>query len=173
MFCTIAVVCFNCIYISSFMFSAIKKNYFSLSAYPQMIGNISWIIGDKIARILIGLIVTAWLARYLGPDNFGLFNYGLAFVSFFSILSSLGIEQILLRNIVRYEKDSDEILGTTFLLRFAGSTLCVILATISIYIFKPDQPILKGLVFLFSLRHVPLIPFVEVVGKAGIAEPVQ
>lgn len=116
-----------------------------------MAGNISWIIADKIFRIFTGLIVTAWMARYLGPGNFGIYNYGLAFISFFSILSTLGIDQILLRDIVRYEQDRDEILGTTFLLRFAGSTLCVTFATLTIYILKHGQPVLTGLVFLFSL----------------------
>jgi len=132
------------------MFEAIKDKLALSPTYVKMMGNISWIIGDKLMRIFAGLYVTAWIARYLGPGDFGIYNYALAFVAFFTILSTLGIDQILLREIVHHEGERDEILGTTFFMRIIGSTLCVSLATLVIFLLKPGQSSTIVLVFLFS-----------------------
>ena len=39
------------------------------------IHNSGWIIFDKLLRALLGLLVGAWVARYLGPSQFGELAY--------------------------------------------------------------------------------------------------
>ena len=46
----------------------------------KILGNAGWLVADKIVRMGVALIVTVWIARYLGPKDFGLLNYTLAFV---------------------------------------------------------------------------------------------
>ncbi len=46
--------------------------------------NASWLIGGKIAQMVLSLFVGVLSARYLGPSNYGLISYGNALVSFFS-----------------------------------------------------------------------------------------
>ena len=43
----------------------------------QVISNTGWLIADNLLRMLIGLIVGIWVARYLGPASFGELNYAL------------------------------------------------------------------------------------------------
>jgi PST family polysaccharide transporter len=136
------------------MFNAIKDKLLLSPAYVKMAKNMGWIIGDKLMRIFAGLYVTAWIARYLGPDDFGVYNYALAFVAFFTIFSTLGIDQILLREIVHHEDKRDEILGTTFLMRMTGSLLCVTFATLVMYIIKHGQNITVEMVFLFAVSTI-------------------
>lgn len=36
--------------------------------------NTSWLFGEKILRMVVGLFVGIWVARYLGPEQFGLLS---------------------------------------------------------------------------------------------------
>ena len=35
--------------------------------------NTSWLFFEKILRMFVGLFIGIWVARYLGPERFGLF----------------------------------------------------------------------------------------------------
>jgi O-antigen/teichoic acid export membrane protein len=87
----------------------------------KIIGNTGWLFVDRIVRMGVGLVVGVWLARYLGPDRYGLLSYTLAFVALFSPLASLGLEDIVVRDIVRDPSYKDETLGTAFVLKLIGS----------------------------------------------------
>ena len=50
----------------------------------------------------IGLFVSVWVARYLGPQQFGLINFASAFVGIFSTIATLGLQGIVIRDIVQY-----------------------------------------------------------------------
>ncbi len=56
---------------------------------------------EKICRVFGALVVGIWLARYLGPDDFGVFNYALAYISFFMLFVNFGFDQIVVREIVK------------------------------------------------------------------------
>lgn len=90
--------------------------------------NASWLIGGRIAQMLISLIVGILTARYLGPSNYGIVNYGAAYVAFFSSLSNLGINSVIIKNFVDHPNEQGETIGTTLLLRLvSGIISCVII----------------------------------------------
>jgi polysaccharide transporter, PST family len=48
-----------------------------LAKYParrQIVGNAAWLLSDRVLRLGVGLIVGVWVARYLGPVQFGLLS---------------------------------------------------------------------------------------------------
>ena len=61
--------------------------------------NASWLLFDKLVRIFGGLFIGIWIARYLGPSDFGILNYALAYVAFFQVFVGLGLNQIVVREI--------------------------------------------------------------------------
>lgn len=70
-------------------------------AYLQnVVSNTGWQFADNILRMGVGLIIGIWVARYLGPAQYGLLSYVLAFGALFLPLTSLGLEEIVVRNIV-------------------------------------------------------------------------
>ncbi|MDE5124445.1 MAG: oligosaccharide flippase family protein, partial [Trichodesmium sp. St19_bin1] len=81
----------------------------------QIIGNTAWLLGDKFLRMGFGLLIGVWVARYLGPEKFGLLNYAIAFVSLFNVFATLGLNNIVVRELVRKPSEKGEILGTSFL----------------------------------------------------------
>ena len=47
----------------------------------KIIANTGWLFADRILRMGVGLFVGVWVARYLGVQQFGVFNYATAFVA--------------------------------------------------------------------------------------------
>ena len=112
----------------------------------KIISNIGWLFADRVLRMGVGLIVTAWVARYLGPQQFGLFNYAGAFVSLFGVLATLGLDQIVVRDMVRDPSCKDETLGTAFVLKLSGGILTILVTTGTIFLLRPDDQLTHWLV---------------------------
>ncbi len=105
---------------------------------------------EKILRILLAFIVSIFLARYLGPSDYGLFNYVLSLTGLFTILSSLGLENILIREIVQNPDKEDELLGTGFRLRIIGSFLSILLTIITAIIIEEPLSTLILIIIISS-----------------------
>ncbi|OKH38515.1 O-unit flippase [Calothrix sp. HK-06] len=100
----------------------------SHSKLRAAIANTSWLFGDRVLRMGTSLVVGVWVARYLGVQQYGLFNYALAFVTLFTPVFTLGLDDVVVRYLVRESSDKQEILGTTFWLKFLGGVVSVLLA---------------------------------------------
>jgi O-antigen/teichoic acid export membrane protein len=100
------------------------------NGFQRYVKNTSWMLIEKLLRMLAGLLVGIWIARYLGPDQFGLFSYSIAFVAIFSSIAKLGLDDIVVRNLVNEPHKRDIYLGTAFWLKVMGA-----LISISIVIF--------------------------------------
>ncbi|GAG26105.1 unnamed protein product, partial [marine sediment metagenome] len=110
-----------------------------LSGFKKYFANTSWLMAEKIFRIAVALSVGIYVARYLGPERFGVLSYAMSVVVLFSALSSLGLNGILVRELVNFPKKRDEFLGTAFILKLAGSGLVLILLSITLYFMGDDR----------------------------------
>lgn len=120
------------------------------SGFKKYLSNTSWLFAEKIFRIAIGLFVTVWLARYLGPEQFGIFNYALSFVAIFGVLSSLGLDKLVTKELLSHPQDTQEIMGTSFTLRFMGTILLLPLAAFSVTIVRPESDLIFFMVIIIS-----------------------
>ena len=116
--------------------------------------NFNWLFLDKIIRILGGLFIGIWVARYLGPSDFGILSYAIAFIAFFSFLSNLGLNSIVVREITKKEEWSDKILGTTFYLKLYGGLSALVLGSSLIFYLKPDEATVQYIVILLLLGYI-------------------
>lgn len=103
----------------------------------SVIGNTGWLFADKLLRMGLGLFVGVWLARYLGPQGFGLFNYALAFVALFSMVANLGLDSIVVRDLVHHPERRDELLGTAFSLKLVVGAGCFLLTLGTVWLIRP------------------------------------
>ena len=87
-------------------------------------------MAEQALRILSGLFVGIWVARYLGPEQFGLFSYILAFVAIFAGIAKLGLDGIMVRELVHQNEKRDIYLGTAFWLKVLGALLVLVLIAI-------------------------------------------
>ncbi len=114
----------------------IKQRLEGRHALQKIIGNMGWLSADYAIRAIVGLIVGVWVARYLGPEQFGILSYAIAFVAIFSAIASMGLDSIVVRNIVRTSALAEEILGSTFVLKLIGGTIAFVLAVIIIFVLR-------------------------------------
>jgi O-antigen/teichoic acid export membrane protein len=116
----------------------------------KILSNTGWLFADRLLRMGVGLLVGVWVARYLGPEQFGLFNYSLSFVALFSTFASLGLDSIVIRDIVRDPSCKNETLGTAFLLKLLGG-IATLVATVSILpLLRPGSNLTLWLVGITS-----------------------
>lgn len=94
--------------------------------------NSSWLFGEKILRLIVGLFVGIWVARYLGPQQFGLFSYAQSFVGLFGVIATFGLDSVVVRELVKDESRRDELLGTAFWLKLGGAFLVFVLLFMAI-----------------------------------------
>lgn len=122
--------------------------------------NTAWLFGDKILRMGVGLLVVVWIARYLGPEQFGLMNYAMAIVALFGAVASLGLNSIVVRDLIQVPETANITLGTAFLLQVVGGLLAFGLAIVTIIVARPDDDQTKltvavlGFVMVFKATEV-------------------
>jgi PST family polysaccharide transporter len=115
----------------------------------KILSNIIWLSLDKVLRLGITAVIGVWMARYLGPEQFGLLNYAAAFVALFTPLATLGLDSILVRDILGNDDAARHVtLGTAFAMRCAGSAVGALCATILITWIRPGDPLTLVLVVL-------------------------
>ena len=125
-------------------FSPGSKRYFA---------NTSWLFFERISRMVITLLVGIYVARYLGPSNYGLLSYAQSFVVLFSAIATLGLDNIVVRDLVKNEKKSDELLGATFILKVAGSI--VLLGMLAVVVrFTTNDNFTNLLIFIIALATI-------------------
>ncbi len=117
----------------------IRKRVEGRHTLQKIVGNTGWLFIDKGLRLGMGLVVNAWMARYLGPEQFGVFNYALAFVMIFSSLANLGLDGIVVRDIVRDPSCRDETLGSAFALKISAGFLTLLITATSIALLRPND----------------------------------
>jgi O-antigen/teichoic acid export membrane protein len=112
--------------------------------------NTSWLFFDRIIRLLVTLFVGIYVARYLGPDHFGLLNYSISFVAIFSSIATLGLDGIVIRELVKYEDKKYILIGTAFWLKIFGALLSIIILFIAVNFTSNDHET-KLIIFIISI----------------------
>src|SRR3954469_1658751 len=118
--------------------ATLKMNFLS-ARFKKYFENVSWLIFEKGFTLGAGMVVGIYVARYLQPERFGLLNYAISFVSIFSAFSTLGLEQIIVRELARQPERQRELLGTGFILKVAGSSVLILLMTIVLFFMRHDS----------------------------------
>lgn len=118
----------------------------------RIAANSFWLISDKILRMLVTLFVTGWLARYLSLNDFGKLNNAIAYALLFGSFATLGLDSIVIRDIVKYPDQKDRLLGTSFYLKLVAGFFTYILCVIAVVILRPsaDETISRHLVYIIS-----------------------
>ncbi len=111
--------------------------------------NTSWLMGEKVIRMVVGLFIGVWVARYLGPEQFGLFSYAQSFVGLFIAISTLGLDAIVMRELIKNESRSAEIIGTAFWMKFFGAFAVLLVLAIAVN-FTSNDTYTNTLVFIIA-----------------------
>jgi PST family polysaccharide transporter len=108
---------------------------------------------ERCLRLLIGALVTAFLARTLGPYEYGTYSYALSLVVVSSCLAQAGLEPILVRELVVHEAPL-RLLSAAFALRLVGGVCAVLLAIVASSVSATPELPVTWLVALISVSGI-------------------
>lgn len=94
--------------------------------------NTSWMFAEQMLRMVAGLLVGIWVARYLGPVQFGLFSYSIAFAVLFSAISQLGLNSIVVRELIKNPRLKNINIGTAFWLKLFSALVMLAIVAIAV-----------------------------------------
>ncbi len=60
--------------------------------------NTSWLMTDKVLRLFVGLFFRVYVARYPGPDKFGILQFAMCLVALFGVFAKLELDESLVSN---------------------------------------------------------------------------
>lgn len=104
-------------------------------------------MAEHFLRIAAGLFIGVWVARYLGPEQFGLFSYVLAFTAIFGGIAKLGLDNIMVRELVNHPEKRVNYIGTGFWLKILGAFLVIGIMT-AIVPFTSNDPTTNTFIFI-------------------------
>ena len=102
--------------------------------------NASWLIGGKIAQMVLSFFVSILTARYLGPGNYGIISYVNAYVAFFTSLCTLGINAVIIKDFVEKPQEQGKTIGTTLAMRFVSSFLSAVMIVCIVNVADRGEP---------------------------------
>lgn len=117
----------------------------------KFIRNTGWILFAQIYQMLLSLVIGVLSARYLGPSNYGTINYAASYISFFTIACTLGLEDIVVKEIIDNRDSEGLILGSSVVMRFIAGLLSIFVVCIIVIVANPGDKVLSIVAFLQSL----------------------
>ncbi|WP_151831532.1 oligosaccharide flippase family protein [Acinetobacter ursingii] len=127
------------------MFSTILKN--------KMIKNSMWIISEKILSIFGLIFVTSFVAKYIGPDNFGKLTLAASLFTIIQTIALFGSENIIFQKTSKNPKIGIKIIKATKNSRNILFTVSSLILLVYLY-FSVDK-----LTFIFSLASCAAVFF--------------
>lgn len=126
-------------FIPDFLQPGFKKYFF----------NTGWVFLEKMLRLIAGLFVGAYVARHLGPAQYGLLNYVISLVTLFTVMATLGLDGIIIRELVKNEQKRNVLLGTGFILKLSAAILVFIILVLFVQVTSSDN-LTRNLVYIVA-----------------------
>ncbi|HIM40894.1 MAG TPA: flippase [Methylophaga aminisulfidivorans] len=120
----------------------------------KILQNTGWLFADKVLRMGLAFVVTIWLARYLGPEQFGLLNFAMAFVALFGAIATVGLNSVVVRDLVKFPEKTSSILSTSISLQILGGLITFSLIVLAIHFLKPEDALARAIAIILGLSMV-------------------
>lgn len=138
------------------------KGWWGHTGFQKYFKNTGWLFAAKLASFFTSFLTVAIVARYLGPENLGKLDYAQSFVAIISVFASLGIDQILYRDLIAYPEKEDVFLGTAIISKFIFGFIAFILSIVISFLIGNDL-LLTLLIAICSTTFI-----VNPIGTIGI-----
>ena len=128
----------------------------SLRIRNKYVANAGWILAGRSFQVVLSVVVSVLIARYLGPSNYGVINYVASYVAFFSSLTTLGLSSVIVKYFVSKKDEQGVYVGTAIGMRLISSVLSMVLLQGLMAVIEPGDrtiqviTILQSIVLIFS-----------------------
>jgi len=83
-------------------------------------------MGEKIFTMGLLMVVSIFVARYLGPENYGILSYAISLASLFAIATHMGLSGLAVRELVNQPDEHEELMGTIFGIKLTGGIIAMV-----------------------------------------------
>ncbi len=129
------------------------KEKWSHTGFQKYFQSMGWMFFARLGTMVVSFITTAYIARGLGATNYGQLSYAMSFVGLFSFLASLGIDQVLFRDLIKYPEKRNAYMGSAITLRLLASSITVIICFVTaLFVSHNDVSLL--LIFIISISFI-------------------
>lgn len=118
-----------------------------------ILSNLMWATAGKVTTMFSSLVIGILVARYLGPEQFGLMNWIISFVFLFQTISIFGLDLIEVREEAANPNDYNTIIGSAFGIRMVLSILSIALCIGTCLVMGKDSKT-TWLVAIYSISVV-------------------
>jgi O-antigen/teichoic acid export membrane protein len=133
----------------NFIYTYFFRLYYS--NLSKIIDNIGWLFLDRILRIGVGFFFVTYIARYLGPEQFGLLSFAITFCGFFGVIAGLGLQNIVVRDILSYPRTRLVTLGSAAFLQLISSLVSYFFMLLIIFHIRPNETLAHVIVCILGL----------------------
>jgi len=125
-----------------------------------VLANAGWLWLDQLVRAVVVLVTFGAMARHLGPNDYGILSYALAYPMIFLPLAVIGLDYVVVRELVRRPTEMPAILATSLSLRMGAALAATAAAAIGLACFPADHPVRgPAAVALLVLLGQPVLVF--------------
>ena len=111
--------------------------------------NATWIIVSRIIQAVFGLVLNMFIARYLGPSNYGIINYAVSVIAFVVPLMNLGFSNVLVQELTENPEREGKIIGTSIFLSLLSSLACTVGVVTYTFLVDANETITNIVVSLY------------------------
>ena len=105
-----------------------------------------WLFFERLLRLLTNFFIVVFIARELGPIQFGEYSYYLSLILILGVFTNLGLDFFVVGELIKNKNNTNKILGTVFYAKlYISLTVTLILLIVKILLG------LDILLFIFSL----------------------
>lgn len=109
------------------------------SKFQRYVNNASWMMLEKLVSMGLAFLVTVFLARYFGPEDFGVLAYAMSLTTMFAVAGHMGLSGLVVKEMVEDRANNEEIVATTFVLKIVGLSIGFILLYVLVFFVKDNN----------------------------------
>jgi O-antigen/teichoic acid export membrane protein len=135
------------------MIGKIKQTLANLAQRPNLMAalrNLGWLVFDRVFRLGVSFVVTLWLARYLAPELFGVYNYAIAFTALFSVVATFGLQSVVVQYLVDKPEQQNSTLASAFAIQLVGGVIAFVISVLVAFNLVGSEPSVLVAVLLLS-----------------------
>ena len=105
-------------------------------------------MAENIIRIVLGVVVSIYMVRYLGPTDYGIYSYAVSISGILAPIATLGIDAILLRNVIRDKEKEKILLHTARILKLFAGLLLSLITIVCVYFLLDETKVVICIIIL-------------------------
>lgn len=117
--------------------------------FQRYLKSTGWSLVSRFLSMVVSFLATTYIARNLGPLNYGQLSYAVSFVGLFAFIASLGIDNVLYRELIKNPTKNNSLLGTAFILKILAGVVAALICGVTA-LFVVENDVSKILVFILT-----------------------